>query len=58
MWNADIVAERLSFSSDIWVEKVSAGVILQYIREYRDTLDQGDDGFMFDLKAIKKLLFN
>jgi len=35
MWNANIVAERLSFSSDIWVEKVSAGVILQYIWEYR-----------------------
>jgi len=45
MWNANIVAERLSFSSDIWVEKVSAGVILQYIWEYRNTLDQGNDGF-------------
>lgn len=45
MWNANIVAERLSFSSDIWVEKVSAGVILQYIWTYRDTLGQDDDGF-------------
>ncbi len=45
MWNANIVAERLGFSSAIWVKKMCAGVILHYIWEYRDTLDQADDGF-------------
>jgi len=45
MWSANIVAERFGFSSAIWVKKMCAGVILQYIWEYRNTLDQGDDGF-------------
>ena len=45
MWNANIVAERFGFSLGIWVKKMCAGVILQYIWKYRDTLDQADDGF-------------
>lgn len=45
MWNANIVAERLSFSSAIWVKKMCAGVIIRKIREYRDALNQADDGF-------------
>lgn len=45
MWNANIVAEWFGFSSAIWVEKMCAGVILQYIWEYINTLDQGNDGF-------------
>ena len=45
MWNANIVAERCGFSSDIWVKKMCAGVIIRKIREYKDTLNQADDGF-------------
>ena len=45
MWSANIVAERFGFSSGIWVENMCAGVIIRYIRKYRDALDQADDGF-------------
>lgn len=45
MWSANIVAERFGFSSGIWVKKMCAGVILQYIWKDRDTLGQDDDGF-------------